>query len=180
MARYSVGHDLLLLNKRNPFVLLNDAGFNQLPIVEQCAAVIQGALICCQNWEHNQTAHKWLGLWRWKNRNPDYPQAIANFRAYRNAGCASVPTESVEGNQSRSLGSPFHAALIQFLIQKMGATESQAFDYPMGMAKVHYYTHAESEGCIRIPNADEIGFDEYCRVEDEKAAKAKEAKCTTA
>lgn len=176
MAHYSVGHDLLLLNQKNPLALLNDAGFNQLSIKEQCAAIIQAVLICCRNWNKNQKAHKWLGLWRFKNRNADYSLAIEDFRNYREAGSSGPETESVGGSH-RALGAPFHAALIQFLIQKMGASECQAYDYPMGLAKFHYYTHAEFEGGIKIPNRAEIEFDEYCKREDEKAAKEKEAKC---
>lgn len=151
--------------------------FLKLPIENQCAAVISAALTCYRGWVDNHKPEKHLWFWRWMNRNTDYPFAIAQFRTYRAAGSMMPPVVQLDGkNAGRSLGAPFHAALIQFLM-KMGKTETEAYDYPLGLAQFHYYTNAEREGGLKIVNAAETEFEEYCRREDEKAAKAKEATC---
>lgn len=185
---YSIGHEIILQQKLNPLL---SPDFFKLPETKQRQALIWAVDICSQTWaENNSTPSTWLERWRhnrawnkWEKATNalteiDWRIAIADFINYRNAGLQAPKVEPTEGASGRTMGAPFLASLIQFLIQKMGKTEDRAYDCPLSLAKFHYYTDAESEGHLKIPNQNEMDFDEYCRKKDaEAAAKAKEAKC---
>ena len=51
-------------------------------------------------------------------------------------------------------------------------SESAAWDYPAGLAKMRWATHCESEGCFDVKNANEAAFDEHVAA-GRAAAKAK-------
>lgn len=175
MLPYSLGHELILLQQRNPLMY---SGFESLHPEFQKVAIKRAVSVCARNWIQNQKSDPFFNLWSWRVRNYNFALSIADWNNYRAAGSASPPTESVEyENGSRSLGAPLSAAMIQFLIQNMGLTEARAYDYPIGLCKFHYYTNAEREGGIKIINAAELSFEEYCRKEDEKAAQLKGSPC---
>lgn len=164
MRPYSVGHEILLLNKRNAFLM---KGFDELPLENKVFALSEAALIC------RDTRIVSFRLWEWLNRKTNWEREIWKFRTYLHAGSGSPPVESIDAKEGRELGAPFHASLIQFLIAKLGMSEAQAFAYPMGLAKFHYYTSAEEAGGVKIINTAETEFDEFCKRMDEKEAQEK-------
>ena len=111
---------------------------------------------------------------------------IAGFRNYINASrivtdfkskrepfpflpCAPMP----DANKGRSLGGPYEATIIQFLLKSnLVKDTADAMEYPFALAEMHYLTHLEREGSIRILNAQEIEFKELCDARDLEAAKA--------
>src|ERR1700739_3495079 len=50
MLNYSVGHEIILLSRRNPLVCLSAEEFIKLPGEDQRTAIIFAADCCCQNW----------------------------------------------------------------------------------------------------------------------------------
>ena len=124
------------------------------------------------------------------NRIPDLNEwwalEIAQFRNYLNSSriitdfkfkrepfpflpCGPMP----DANKGRSLGGPYESTLIQFLLNaKFVQNAAEAMEYPFALAEMHYLTHLEREGHIKILNADEIEFKEMCEVRDMEAAKA--------
>ena len=81
-----------------------------------------------------------------------------------------LPSKDAEG---RSLGGPYDATLVQFLIKSgLCANEAAALEYPFALAEMHYLTHLEREGSLRILNSQEIKFEEEVADYDLKAARA--------
>jgi len=166
MLRYAVGHEILLLAGRNPLVVLGEEGFEQLPGEEQRLAVIMAADVCCQGWaEHHARYSRWQRFrvgrkwaqWRRAIRGDDFGAAAAAWRKYRAAGSESFPTEEMPntGGEFRYFGQPEMAALVNFLQITCGLSEEEAFDYPLGLARMRRLAWLESEGSVRITNEGE-------------------------
>ena len=98
-----------------------------------------------------------------------WPAEIAKFRNYiasqtvitdiehRRDPFPFLPCTSVPEATGRSLGSPYDASLIQFLVaSRLCQNEAEAMEYPFGAAEMHYLTHLEHEGALRVMNNEEI------------------------
>jgi hypothetical protein len=57
------------------------------------------------------------------------------------------------------------------LIRELRLTQEEAHEYPLALAEVHYLSWLEREGGLRILNAFEMEFEEYCREGNEKLEK---------
>lgn len=189
---YSIGHEIILLSKRNPIVCLTLEDFAKLPIERAVASVINAADVCSMNWrENHEFFHTFLDKWRIKrqwqrwekaNKHTDWALAIADFRNYRLEGstCPRITdnrfSESpAEGEGGRSFGSPFLARLIVFL-RKSGVANAEVMDYPMGRAAFEYLAAQEDENRVQVENETEaatrIEFDRLANeIKAEHAAK---------
>lgn len=182
MLRYSVGHEIVLLSRRNPLVMGSEGEFSRLAGEEQRTAIILAADVCCQTWaEYHASYNAWQRFrigrkwaqWRQAIADADYPLAIAEWRNYRAAGSATFTTEEMPntGDEFRYFGQPEMASLINFLQITCGLTEAQAFDYPLGLARMRRLVWLESEGAVRITNAHEAEIarrrDEYLKAHPE-------------
>lgn len=167
MLNYSVGHEIVLLSRRNPLVMADPADFAKLPGEDQRAAIIFAADCCCQSWteyhaaysaiDQRQVESKWKD-WRKAIADEDYPAAIETWRGYRAAGSLSFPTEEMPstGGDFRYFGQPELASLFNFLTITCRLAEVQAFDYPLGLARMRRLAWLESEGAARVQNATEV------------------------
>jgi len=82
--------------------------------------------------------------------------------------CAAMPDA-----QGRSMGGPYDATLVQFLVKsRLCQDEAAAMEYPFALAEMHYLTHLEREGCLRIMNSAETQFEDEVADYDLKAARA--------
>jgi hypothetical protein len=136
--------------------------------------------VCANSWRELISMDKaWLTLlkiraWRWRARRCDLALAAADFRNYRRAGSRLPPVASAEAG-GRIAGGPIVAGLVQFLIERLGKSETEAMDYPLGLGYWHFAVYRESQGALKILNAGEIEFEEWCeeqeieRVRREKA-----------
>jgi len=129
----------------------------------------------------------WLAVRAWHKRRKrvktDWNAEIEKFRSYLNSskiimdyadrkeGYPWMPTAPVDNDKGRSLGAPYDASLIQFLMRQMGMSESAALEYPMALAQVHFITFLEREGSLKVLNAEEVEFKDAARANDEAAAK---------
>ena len=125
--------------------------------------------------------NRWI---RRKFNQADWALEIANFRNYlaasqiitryedRREGFPFMPTVSGTDSESRSLGGPYDATLIQFLVKIFRLTQSEAMQYPVGLAQSHFLVHLEREGGLKILNGEEMDFKDYSRQRDMEAAKA--------
>lgn len=103
--------------------------------------------------------------------------AVSEFRNYLNASRIRtefkaevpggrppgpmLPCSPMPDAKGRSLGGPYEATLIQFLLsRRLCADEAATFEYPFALAEMHYLTHLEREGSIRIINAAEMQFEQ--------------------
>ncbi|HEX5242201.1 MAG TPA: hypothetical protein VFW23_02985 [Tepidisphaeraceae bacterium] len=184
---YTLGHEIILTARRNA---LQFANFHELPDAEKFRALALAVDVCSQSWSENNFAprqgmaltHYWE---RWKSRRvwrkwrryldglteAQWKQAVADFLEYRSKGCAVAKVYPGDGPAGRELGAPVQAALLQFLVVKLRKSEIEAYDYPVGLAKFHYYTDAEARGMVKFINQAEEDFQRYCEEEDAKAAK---------
>lgn len=199
LSDFSIGHNLLLSCARNPLLWSSDAHFNALPFEEQVRWLIEAVLVCATSYKARKKLNEpsvfgWrarlhlsdVALWHWFRKfgaHTDWAAEIALFRNYINSsrvitnydqrreGFPFLPCTTADGATGRALGGPYEAALIQFLIAHLRLTEEEALEYPLGAAQMHYLTHMEREGALKIINAAEMAFEEDCRAQDEKAAK---------
>lgn len=151
-----------------------------------------------QQLEKNPT--RWMliqNAWRvraWHRRHrhygvTDWMADIAKFRTYLagarlqtdyqahhespESGQAFIPVTAATAEVGRSLGSPYDAVLIQFLIGKLRLSLAEAMEYPVALAHLHHLVHLEREGALKILNGQEIDFKDWCRAQDEADAKLK-------
>jgi hypothetical protein len=83
--------------------------------------------------------------------------------------CEPMP----DATKGRALGGPYESTLIQFLLNARFVQDmAAAMEYSFALAEMHYLTHLEREGAIRILNAQEIEFKETCAARDLEAARA--------
>lgn len=160
MLDYSIGHELLLVARRNPLVVLSQDEFSLLPDREQRRAMIGAALICSNTWASNQKPHKWTRLWGWMIRKENFDLAIAEFRNYRAEGSRfpriADPFAADEDSKEagRQPGSPFLARLIVHL-RKTNVPNDEIMDYPMGRATFEFLADLEDGGRVKVENDDE-------------------------
>lgn len=168
---YSLGHELLLWQQRNPLLLLSRDDFNALPTQEQIQSLIRAVLTCYRDWNGNHKPERWLGLWGWLIRNTDWPVAIAEFRNYLESGRALLPTLSASNPRDaeafeiangedaavkgRALGAPFLSQLLLFTVNSLRTPIPAAYDLPFAVVGNLYFTQLESEGRLNIENQKE-------------------------
>jgi hypothetical protein len=196
---FCIGHRLILLRQRNPLAWMPEAEFNLLPFATQVFWLLEAVYVCGQSYAHRKQLEQgagvldrflnWFKVKAWHRRrrreDTDWALELANFRNYLNTarlitdykgrrdGFPFMPIGSVPDSKGRSLGAPHDASLLQFLIRELRLTPTEAHEFPMALAEMHYLSWLEREGGIRILNAFETEFEEYCQAEDKKAAALK-------
>ncbi len=129
-------------------------------------------LICSRSWNELLTidSQRWLGLdmklWQWRLSRARYDREteLAKFLDYRDRGLLEFPISDLiradlGTTSTRHPGSPFILRLQQWLMTEFRLTEAQAWDYPVGLAKMRWACHWEQEGGLNIQNAAESEFD---------------------
>lgn len=157
LLTYSIGHEIRLLARNNPFVCGGEI---------QRKHLIEAVLICHHDWQATEGMDKdWLlrfkiKIWLHRIRNENIELAIADFKNYLAANSTSPPTQDAPSETSqRARGAPFVQRLIQFLILVMGKTELEALNYSYGLAVWHFCCYGEENGGMIIPNASEDNFE---------------------
>ena len=197
LRNFSIGHRILLLRQRNPLLWADETFFNQLIFQDQVMWLVEAVFICATSFAERirleqpsvlgwRQALNWLDVkgWHWRRGKTDWAAETAKFHNYLNAsrviteyneqrdGFPFLPCTRSDDAKGRSLGAPYEALLIQFLVgQGLCRGEAEALEYPYGAAVAHYLTYREKEGALKIINAEEFDFEESCRERDEKAAK---------
>lgn len=178
---YSLGHELFLIRECNPIA----AGAALVTRAQLAAAV----LICCQNVAETQAMNRdpfigvKLALWRWRTRRRELVSELAAFEAYRVAGSAEFKCNEprANGGKIRYPGAPFLLRVFQFLVIHLRKSEAEAWDYPLGLAKMQWAAYWEGQGGLEIYNRHDAQFDKFCAEQEALLAavalKAKEAKC---
>lgn len=175
---YSLGHDVWLVREGSQ---LHPDSTRQATLPDLFRAV----LICCQTWEESKAMpFDWfagLKLWLWRKRlgrKIDFLAELASFREYQTFGSLEFPLSDVaqpsRGPAPRAPGSPFVLRLHQWLMQHHRLTESEAWDYPLGLAKMRWACFWESEQGLDVYNAHDAEFDAFVA---EQEAKGKESLC---
>ena len=174
---YSIGHELILLQKRNALLLLSFKEFNGLKPAEQVYALIEAVLTCSRTWLENQQPFRWFGIWKWRSRNTDWPLAIAEFRNYRLLG-STLPATKPPGGEGEPLNVP-HLARVLF-------ATGLNLDLPLGFAQWIYCAEMERLGHMKIKGEMDAEIDRLLEeirqnprgsvnIAQKKAREAKEA-----
>lgn len=172
--------------------------FNFLPTTQQIFWLIEAVYVCGQSYAFRKRLEQgagifdrlrnWLAVKLWHRRRKkgetDWALEVANFRNYLNQGRLTtqykerkegfpfMPIAEALDAKGRSLGSPYDALLVSFLIREMRFTEAQAMEYPLALAEIYYLAAAERDGGVRVLNWFETQFEEKCQ-EMEKAMASK-------
>jgi hypothetical protein len=174
LRNYTIGHELLLIQTRNPLVCMDDESFNTLPADLQRASLRRAVLICSRDWEQHDKPQRFLRLWKWVcDKFCVYELEIAHFRNYLAAAHTDFPTptknaddiqasksgyEPMSAMRGRGYGSPHLARLINFTMSRPSSIlhpPSSVFDTPYALISALYVVHLESEGACRVENAEE-------------------------
>lgn len=169
---YSLGHEILLLQQRNPLVSGSAQDFAKLSFDDQRKALVRAVLVCSNDWKHNQKPHKWMRIWRWMLRNVNWDMELVEFQNYLIAASAAFPGPDPEAAdicaktdgytpqseaRGRAMGSPLISRLLHFVsrldLESFGV--ECIYDFPMALANLIYETALESDGAARIENQDE-------------------------
>lgn len=202
---FSIGHRLILLRQRNPLLWMSEEEYNSLPTTQQIYWLIEAVYVCGQSYAFRKRLEQgagtidrlrnWMAVkaWHWRRRREktDWALETANFRNYLNQGKLTteykhrregfpfMPIAEALDSKGRSLGAPYDALLVSFLMREMRFTEAQAMEYPLALAEIYYLTSAERDGGVRVLNWFETQFEEKCQaMEKEMEARAKDEKVT--
>lgn len=168
---YSLGHDLHLIREGNPL----SAGS---PFASQ-DHLVQAVFICCHSWDemrrapHDPFIGPKLWLWRRRARKLDFKAELQNFIDYQRDGSLEFKLSDIahtDRKTPRAPGAPFLLRLHAFLMTHLRLTESQAWDYPYGLATMRWECHWEQEGGLDIYNAHDAEFDAYVAEQEAKGA----------
>lgn len=198
LADYSIGHELLLLQRRNALVLLPPEAFQELDFSFQIHAIREAVWLCSDPFSVRERFERparvmWRFRWnewkrqRWvkrlKNLLPqDYALAAADFRNYLEAARPRIPAagafavEVLYGDddaKGRSMGQPMVLSLYHFVISlpKEERPKSKcAWDFPYAMATWLFFSRMESLGNYRIENFEER--DEQSVMDSARAGKS--------
>ena len=190
MRPYSLGHELLLHRRSNPFVEKSNEEFIALDDETQIRAIIEAVDICSMTWEQNAfKPTTWLQQFRYHNAyakwnrrliEADMYEAMIQFRNYQSLGKlafeAELPTANTNGSV-RYIGAPEILRLYQFVSKNVPSvdwTGESAWDYPYGLARMQFQCHAEAEGMLEIYNWRQKAHDDY--VKKRKAEEAQKVK----
>lgn len=167
---YSIGHDLFIQRE----ALESPTNAN----------LIQSVLICCHGWtEARRLSGDWLlglklRIWGRRLRKVDWPREREKFEQYRIEGCLEFRLSEIirpgRAPRSRPPGAPFLLRLHQFLVTRLHKTEAEAWDYPLGLAKMQWAAYWEEEGGLQIYNWEDAEHDAFvAKMEAEEQAELK-------
>ncbi len=170
MRPYSLGHELFLIREQSSVLNPDDVLPDDLA---------RAAFICSNTWAENKRIHTdWLTglkltLLKRKITPLNLEPEVEAIREYISRAMSVLPVSEIikpGQTESRPQGTPILLRLVQFLMLKLRLTEEQAWDYPHGLACMHWQAFWEGEGRMEIYNENEFSFDNYVRAEREKEA----------
>ncbi len=181
---FSLGHQLYLIRESKSIGSAVHGSDGSTVTDTEFAALISAVLICSQSWDESRRMTQDrllpLKLWIWKrrlrralNREPlNRLTWLLTFHRYLEAGALEFPLSDIarpdRPSVSRSPGCPFLLRLHSWLMRELRLTESQAWDYPLGLAKMRWACHWEQESGLDIYNAHDAVFDAFVREQEAK------------
>lgn len=176
---YSLGHELSLIRENNPLHELDTASAGQLA---------EAVWICSCSWKELSGSDWLIGLklWIWRQRMRlrkfEFDKELANFIVYRQLGSIEFPiaeavsTSGAVESQPRTPGAPFLLRLQQFLMIQFRLSENQAWDYPLGMAKLRWCAFWEEQAGLKIYNREDAAHDAFVMEQEALGKEQLEAK----
>lgn len=162
---YSLGHELLLIREGNAFLCGGPPTRKD---------VIQGVWICANTWDENRRVQNeflaplkaWIIARRFKRCNLGL--CLKAFQEYLESSSLEFalsdiprPSSAPSSSATRIPGSPFILRLHHFLMTHLRKSESEAWDYPVGLAKMRWACHWEQEGGLDVRGPHDESFEKY-------------------
>jgi hypothetical protein len=181
---YSLGHELYLQREglADGSWATGDGGRLRLAV-----------LICCESFagagrlKQDRLLKLKMRLWEWRARKADLGRERMVFEAYRENGSEEFPPSDLprirSGPAARPPGSPFLLRLHQFLVTTLHKSEAEAWDYPLGLAKMQWASYWEEQGGLDIYNASDAEHDAFvlkCEAEERAEIQRKGAEVAEA
>ncbi len=157
---YSLGHELLLIRDNNPLAYADNPPVNR-------GALERAALICSSTFAQAQALDVWLSLkviiWRRYWRRLDTAAEVEKFRAYQKEGALEFPLSNTprpdRHGTARVSGAPFLLRLYLFLTTQARIAPAEAWNYPVGLAKMLWQAHHEEAGALDLYNIHDAEYD---------------------
>jgi hypothetical protein len=155
---FSIGHSLHLIRDNSPFVTEEAI----LP-----GDVFKAVWICASTWDelkYRDHLHM-LKLWLLKRlvKKSDHTESVQLLGEYFREGSLELPMSDItrpdREKATREVGAPFLLRLQQFLMIHLRLSESEAWDYPLGLAKMRWQTFWEQEGGCAVRGETECKMD---------------------
>lgn len=151
---FTIGHELVLWQRRNPLVVSSASEFDQQPWNFKIKALSQAVLVCCRR------APRLASFWGRRCANLGLDAEVQKFRDYRAAGSLDLPTAKMprtQGHPYHYFGGPELARLINYVTRMHSVMvqthfEGSPLNFPLGLARMLYLVDAECEGGIWIKN----------------------------
>lgn len=154
---YSLGHELWLIREKSPFLF----GGKVEP-----GHIFEAILICTSTFEQmRRLRHSYtylLQLWLVKRRvrkaapSEAHIQAEADrFSNYQREGSVTLPhsdTVRPGRDSGRDPGTPVILRLHQFLTTTLRLSQEEAWDYPVGLARMQWAAYYETKGLYEVKN----------------------------
>lgn len=148
---YSLGHELFLTREGNAFI----CGGTPTRV-----DLVQGVWICANSWTENTTSqNSFLAplaarLIARRFSKCDLALCLQSFAEYLRDGSLEFPLSDIprsdRGTPKRLPGAPFILRLHEFVMRHLKKTEAEAWDYPVGLAKMRWAAHWEAEDGLDI------------------------------
>lgn len=173
--------------------LIEPIGSGQISAIQLTECV----LICCRTHQESVDIKPDilapLKMWAWKKRVARAARGhaklklpgtyietqSARFADYMREGSIELPISSIprtdSGSRSRLSGCPFVLILQQWLMVTFGMTESQAWDYPLALAKMRWACHWEQAGALDIAGELDVAMDAAIERDEAEYRKSKES-----
>jgi hypothetical protein len=142
---YSLGHELFLIRENSAFLFGGEPQPKDIfEAVWICSSTWTDLLRCKSSFFYIPQLCLLKRAAQKINRIPGgFEKAVATFKAYREQGCSEFPMSDTirpdrQKSTSRDPGTPFILRLQQFLMLNFRLTEAQAWDYPVGLAKMRW------------------------------------------
>lgn len=170
---YSLGHEILLLDRKNPLLTLSAGELAALPDPSKLIALREAVWTCANTWaqNHHERAVRFkVRLWSWLTSKANLALEIANFQSYLAAAYVRFPSpdpfssevanDENETGRGRSLGAPLLANLMLFAARNREALArihpaTTVHDLPLALISNLYLADMEAEGRLRVENHDE-------------------------
>lgn len=180
---YSLGHELWLLKSetRDPKTEGSPKPEIRSADDEARRALISAVLVCCHSWDELASDKRdiLLGfkmrIWGRRLSKLNLARERAAFQAYREAGNLDFPLSDIirpgSGGSARPPGAPYLLRLHQFLVTVLRMSTTEAWDYPLGLAKMQWAAYWEDQGGLQVYNWQDAEHDAFvAKCEAEEAA----------
>lgn len=155
---YTIGHELLLWQRRNSLVTYSPESFKELPEDERAQSLVQAVLICCEK------LPRFKKIWATRCAYLNLEAKTEMFNVYRFGAMRDLPTVAMPkspGVPYHYFGSPEMARLLNYVATNHGAMiqthfQGSPLNFPLGMAKMLYTAQNESEGNVWVENWQDL------------------------